>query len=98
MRQDAVAQNDDEIAPLAKAGRCPVKGDFARFTLDGVGLETPAVIEIDHMNKLIGEDIGRLHELFIDGDRALVIEVGAGYCGAMDFRFQYRYLHNQNQI
>jgi hypothetical protein len=82
-----IGDNDNDIAFYCQAGGGAVKAyvAFAFFPFDGVSCETRAVVDVQHMHLLVRNDIGCPQELLIDGDAALIIDVGIGDMGPVDF-------------
>lgn len=90
-----VGANDDEVALLREAGGGTVDADDTGilFALDNVGGETVAVVDVEDVDLLIGEDVGFVHDSAVDGDRALVMEVGLGHRGAVNLAFEHADIH-----
>ena len=57
-----------------------------RRPLDRVGLEAVAVGDVPHAHRLVRQQVGRVHQAPVDGDRALVVDVCLGHGGAVDLR------------
>jgi len=89
--QVAIADYYNDIPYLPHAGCRAVKADFARSLgcLDSVGDKPLAGVKIEDLHLLVRMDFGCPQEFFVNSDRALVVELGAGYCRPMDFRFQH---------
>src|SRR5574342_430655 len=54
--------------------------------LDGVGGEARPPGDVPDVDLLVRPDAGRLHEVLVDADRALVVLVGVGDGGPVDLR------------
>lgn len=90
-----VGADNDEVALLREAGGGTVDADDAGilFALDGVGRETVAVVDIQDVDLLVGQNIRLIHDGAVDGYRALVMEVGLGHRGAVNFAFEHADIH-----
>ena len=44
---------------------------------DRVGLEARAVVDVEHVDLLVLEDVGGLQQIGVDGDRSDVVQVAA---------------------
>src|SRR6185369_3390694 len=75
------ARDDDQVLGRHHAGGRAVDADHAGagLALDGVGLETAAVVHVPDADGLVGDDVGCFHQLPVDGDAPLVVQVGPGY-------------------
>ncbi len=86
--------DDDHLVPgRHQTGGRTVETDLAALTLDGVRLEARAVVDVEDGDLLVGKDVGQRHELGVDGDRADVVEVGAGDGGAVDLGLHHAAAH-----
>lgn len=65
---------------------------------DHIGVEPFAVGDVPYLHPFALDQIGRLHQLLVDGDASHVIEVRLGNGHPMDFRFQYFDLHHPLRI
>ena len=72
-----VGDDDHRVTALHEACRGAVDLQLAgaALALDRVGLKACAVIYIEDGDLLMGEDVGRLEQQRIDGDRADVVQV-----------------------
>src|SRR5581483_11686995 len=57
-------------------------------TFDGIRLEARAVVHVGDEHLLVCDEVGELHELGIDGDRADVLDIGFGHRRVVDLRLQ----------
>ena len=75
--------------------RRAVDADDARagVAANRVGLEPRTARHVPDVHSLVGQDIGRFHEVGVDGNRPLVVDVGLRHAGAMDLRFEQRATH-----
>ncbi len=74
-------------APLMQASTA------SRLAGDGVGCQAVAVVYVEDMDLLIGQDVGCLHEIRVEGDAAHVVEVGLGYAQPVDLAFEHSPKH-----
>lgn len=90
-----VGADDDEVTFLREAGGGAVDADDAGVFLaaDGVGRETLAVIDVQDIDLLVGQDVGLVHDGTVDGDRALIMKVGLGHHGAVNLAFEHTDIH-----
>src|SRR3954447_20696182 len=67
--EGAVADEDDQVALVHEASRRAVDADDAAAprTLDDVGLEPGAVVDVDDRHLLTGQQVGRLHQVCVNG-------------------------------
>src|SRR5262245_65571963 len=49
-----------------------------------VGLESVAVRHVPHADRLVRKEVGGIHQPAVDGDRALVVDVGLRHRGTVD--------------
>ena len=89
-REHRIVHDDDHVPRLHAAGSRAVQADDpgATGTGDDVSLQPGAVVVVHHLHPFMGQDIGRLHELFVNGDAAHVAEICLRHRGAVDFGFQ----------
>ena len=73
----------------------PLTLDLARAPLAGdrVGLKARAVVDVDHVNLLVLEDVGGLQQVGVDRDRADVVQVAVGDRRAVDLGLEHHALH-----
>lgn len=85
--EHGVTNNDDDVVDGNFSRGWPIEADHACLALafDDVGFKTLAVIDIDNLNALTFDEVGGIHEVFIDGDTADVVEVGLRYAYPMNF-------------
>src|SRR5688500_1895818 len=90
-----VADDDHMVARGTEPCGGAVELDRAAppISLDDVGLETGAVVHVDDLDLLEGEDVGRVHEVAIERQAALVMEIGAGEDAAVDLGLAHRAAH-----
>ena len=90
-----IGDDDDGIAHLDPAGSSSVETDAATAALaaDDIGLEAFAVVVVEHLDLLAGNEIGGIHEVLVDGDAAHIVKIGLGDLNTMKFGLQYFYLH-----
>ena len=83
------------VARLDQAGGGAVEAHVARAAPagDGVGLEPGAVVDVDDGHLLVLEDVGRVEQVGIDGDRAHVVQVGVGHDGPVDLGLEHAAAH-----
>jgi len=93
--KEGVGHDDDDVAHLRLAGCCAIETDTTAATLstDNVGVEAFAVVVVDNVNAFTSNEADSVHEVFVDGDAAHVVEVGFSHLDAMQLRFQYFNLH-----
>jgi len=86
-----VGDNDDEVTLEAESCGSAVKADItvAFRSFDGVGGEARAIVHVEHVNLLVGDDIRGRHQLFINGDTAFVIDIGFSDAGPVNFAFHH---------
>src|SRR5690606_32147674 len=81
---------------VRETSRGAVQDDGARSRLAAhrVRLEARPVVDVDDLDPLVLDDVGRLHEEGINGDRALVVEVGAGHGRPVNLGLAHHSLHD----
>ena len=86
---ERVGDEDDEVTGVDQPGCGPIDADNPGVsgTFDDVGGQSCAVVDVDDVDFLSGQQIGRLHEIRADGDGADVVQIGMRHCGSVDFRF-----------
>ena len=67
----------------------------AGLTLDGVGFQAVAVVDIHHLHALERQDIGGVHEAAVYGNRADVVEVRSSDGGTVNLAVKHRTQHNR---
>jgi hypothetical protein len=92
-----VADDDDEVSRVHQAGGGAVDADdpAAAWSLDDVGLQAGAVVDVNDVHLFPGQQVGRPHEFRVHCQRSHVVQVGLGDGRAVDFRFQHRSLHGR---
>ena len=92
-----VGDEDDAVTGMHEAGSGAVDADDAGATLAGdrVGLEPGAVVDVDDVHELAGQQVGGVEQVLVDGHRADVVQVGLRHRGAMDLRLHHRAEHGQ---
>ena len=55
------------------------------LALDDVSLNALAVVDVHHLNLLVWNDVGGIHQRLVNGDRTDVVEVGLRYRYTVDF-------------
>ena len=95
-----VGGDDEHVAHLRLAGGCAVETDrtAAAPAADHIGVEPFTVGNVPYLHPFALDQVGRLHQLLVDGDASHVIEVRLGNGHPMDFRFQYFDLHHPLRI
>jgi hypothetical protein len=90
-RDLAISDDDHLVARLHEPRGGPIHRDVTRAArrLDRVGCETSAGIDVEHIDPLARQDAGEVQQVAVDGDRALVIEIGAGHGRPMQLRLQH---------
>src|SRR5690554_1568509 len=78
--QDGIAHDDDHITLLYLAGGSSVQAYRPRPALapDDIGLETLAVIVVDHSHLLMYEHLGRIDQIFINRNASFIVKIGVG--------------------
>ena len=86
---------DHDVARGHEVGRGTVDADHtrARRADEGVGAEAVAVADVPDVDLLVLEDAGGLHQIGVDGDRTLVVEVGLGDGGTVDLAQEHASAH-----
>ena len=76
--EHAVGNDDDDVAGLGTTGGGSVEADNARsaLTFYDIGYKPFAVIIIHNMYLLVFQQTYRVHQVFIDGDAAHVVQLG----------------------
>lgn len=90
-----IGADDDQIADLNQPCRRAVNADFAGscFALDGVCRKARAVGDVQDIDLFMGEYARGLQQGIVNGDRALIMQVGAGDGGAVNFAFEHCQYH-----
>ena len=89
------AGNDEQIARAGTAGGRAVHRDHAAaaLALDGVGDKALAVINVPDVNLFVFHDVGGIHQVFVNGARAFVVQLAVRGGGAVDFGFEQGAVH-----
>ncbi len=97
LRRLVVGVGDDDhlVPPVHEPGRGAVETHLAGTAEDGVGLEPRAVVDVEHGDLFVLEDVGERHELGIEADGSDVVEVGVGHRGPMDLGLHHAPPHPQ---
>ena len=79
-------EDDDAVADVGEAGGGAVDADDAGAggTGDDVGFEAVAIFAIGDKDLFVGKQAGGTEEVGIDGDGAVVVQVGLGDDGLVD--------------
>jgi hypothetical protein len=87
-----VGADDDLVADACLARGSTVEADDARprLALDDVGGEALAVVDVVDLDMLVDEQAGGADQVRVDCQRALIMEVAFGDCGAMQLAAQKR--------
>ena len=90
-----ISHDNDDIAHLHLACGGAIEADASAVagTLDDIRVEAFAVHIVDNIYAFACNESGGIHQCFIDGDTAHVIQVRLGDRGAMNLGFQYFYRH-----
>jgi hypothetical protein len=99
-RDLAIGDDDDCVALLHQPGRGAVDGNIARAPrgLDGIGGEAPAGVDIEHVHLLMRQDAGGVEQVAVDGDRALVVHIGARHRRPVELGFQHGEQHGRSSF
>src|SRR5262245_55468620 len=86
-----VAADDHQARGLDRMGGGAVHADLARagLSLDRVGREPAGVGAVVDLDLLVGKDVRRAHQIGVDGDAPLVLDVRLGDGGSVDLRLQH---------
>src|SRR5467141_2114869 len=92
---DRVREDDHRVADVRETRGRAVQAYHARAPRapDGVRVEPLPVVHVQDLHLLVREDIGRVHQLCVDRDRSLVIEIGLGDGGAVDLGLESGQAH-----
>ena len=90
-----VGDDDHDIADGGFAGGGTVQTDHTGIfrPFDDVGLQPFAVVDVQHLHFLVLDHVGGLHQRFVDGDAAHVVQIRLRDGGLVYFRFQDFYVH-----
>ncbi len=90
--------NDQQIAHLRLACRRAIQRDHARTAraFDGVRGKTRTVVDVPDMHFFKFADISRFEQVFIDGARAFVMQLGMSSRDAMNLGFEHGTVHEQS--
>lgn len=86
----AVADDDENITNLYTAGGSAIEANHTRapFASDDVGFEAFAIVVVDDLDSLPFDEVGGIHEVFVDGNAPDVVQVGLGDLYPVNFRFK----------
>lgn len=86
-----VGADNHEIAGFDEVRGGAVDADLAGVSGagDGVGRQAGAVRDVQYVHLLVREDAGFFQKIRVDGDRPLVIQIGAGDCGAVQLGLEH---------
>src|SRR5215471_20232855 len=90
-----IGDDDDKIALLGETGGGAVDADDAGAwgRRNGISRKALAVVDVENIDLLMGQNAGALHQGGVDRDRTFIIEVALGHHRAMDFAFEQGELH-----
>src|SRR5690606_28474074 len=90
-----VGDDDDQVAGRDQAGGGPVDADDAAAALPGqhVGDQAVAVVDVHHVDLLAVDQVGRVHQVGVDGDRADVVQIRLRDRGAVDLAVEHGAQH-----
>ena len=76
-----ICDDDNQIIGINEARRCAVDADGARASLgfNCIGREARAISDVKNGHLLVWQNVGRLHECGVDGDRSFVMQIAFRY-------------------
>ena len=82
-----IGHNDNHIIGLHQTCSCAIEAYLSCTTLplDDIGDKAFAIVVVDDMYLLAFEHASGIHQIFVDGDAAHIVEIGLGDTGTMDF-------------
>ncbi len=87
---ESVGKYDNHVAHSHLACCGAIEADGARATLapDGVGFEALAVVDVYDGHFLVFDHVGRIEQIFVDGDAAHIVQLGLRDFNAMNLRLK----------
>ena len=91
----AVGDDDDRVAAMhqARGGAVDLASLRSPARRDRVGLKARAVVDVDHMDLLVLEDVRRFEQLRVDRDRPDIVQVAIGDGRPVDLGLEHHALH-----
>ncbi len=88
-------EDDQPIADFSFSGRSAVQANFSApgFAGDCVGFKPFPVFDVRDEDLFEGQDFRLLHQARIDGEAAVVIELGIRHTRHVEFAFQHDEVH-----
>jgi hypothetical protein len=92
-----IGDDDNAVAHLGETRGSAVDAKLAGTARcrDGVGREPLAIIDVEHIDLLIGQDAGGFQQVQVDRDRAFIVKVGLGHRGAVELGFHHFQTHGE---
>ena len=80
------------------AGSSSVQADASRtpFALDDVGFKPFTIVVVYNVHLLARYQVGRIHQIFIDGDASHVVQIGFGHPCTMNLGLQHFNHHSHS--
>lgn len=99
-RHHCKRNNDNKVAGLNFSGCSAVYHDFAGagFAFDDVSFKSFAIIDVEDLHFFELDELGCIHEVFVNRNATDVFEIGIGDGGPMYFRFKYFDLHHVDNL
>src|SRR5687768_5466836 len=95
----AIGDHNHSIANSYSARRRSVqtKDTRAALTFNDVSLQPRTIADVDNLDAFVLEELCRIHQVFIDGDTAYIIQVRLSDSNAMKFGFIDRNQHKRGE-
>jgi hypothetical protein len=90
-RHLAVGKNNNDITLADQPRGSSVQADLpaAGFALYGISRKARTVIDVQDMHLFVGQDVGYLHQVAVNSNAALIVDIEVGNTGAVDFAFHH---------
>lgn len=93
-----IRNHDHSVANLCQACGWTIHAHDSTpsWTRYRIRFETVAIVDVHHLDLFVRQQSGKIEQVLVDGDAALVIEVGLGYIEVVQLRFEHGQGHTQN--
>ena len=90
-----IGDDDHQIVFLGQARGGAVDADHARTRGrgDGIGRKAVAIVDVQHIDLLMGQDAGAFQEREVHADGAFIVKVALGHRRAVNLALEKRQLH-----
>src|SRR5659263_34200 len=91
--QATIGNNYYSITDVYFSGSCAVYAYFARIAWNRIGNQACTIVDIEHVDLLMSENVSSFHQLPVNGDTSLVIDTGRCYGSPVNLALQHYPAH-----